>query len=73
MQGLTAQYLTHIGVPVPRDAVALGHPASGVGRMRTQLATHRGGQLTATVARAHKAGVGQQGRSSIERLRSQRL
>jgi NADPH2:quinone reductase len=73
MQGLTAQYLTHIGVPVPRDAVVLVHPASGVGRMHTKLPTHRGGQLIATVARAHKAGVSQQGRSSIDRLRSQRL
>jgi len=56
MQGLTAQYLSHVGVPVPKDAVVLVHSAgSGVGRMLTQLATHRGGRVIATVSRAHKA------------------
>jgi NADPH2:quinone reductase len=56
MQGLTAQYLSHVGVPVPRDAVVLIHSAaSGVGRMLTQLAAHRGGRVIATVSRAHKA------------------
>jgi NADPH2:quinone reductase len=56
MQGLTAQYLSHVAVPVPEDAVVLVHSAgSGVGRMLTQLATHRGGQVIATVSRGHKA------------------
>jgi NADPH2:quinone reductase len=56
MQGLTAQYLSHVAVPVPKDAVVLVHSAgSGVGRMLTQLATHRGGQVIATVSRGHKA------------------
>jgi NADPH2:quinone reductase len=36
--------------------VVLVHSAgSGVGRMLTQLATHRGGQVIATVSRGHKA------------------
>ncbi len=56
MQGLTAQYLSHVGVPVPKDAVVVVHSAgSGVGRMLTQLAAHRGGRVIATVSRAHKA------------------
>lgn len=56
MQGLTAQYLTDVAVPVVRDAVVLVHSAgSGVGRMLTQLASHRGGRVIATVSRAHKA------------------
>jgi NADPH2:quinone reductase len=56
MQGLTAHYLSHVAVPVPEDAVVLVHSAgSGVGRMLTQLATHRGGQVIATVSRGHKA------------------
>jgi NADPH2:quinone reductase len=56
MQGLTAQYLSHIGVPVPRRAVVLVHSAaSGVGRMLTQMAAQRGGRVIATVSRAHKA------------------
>jgi len=43
MQGLTAQYLPHVGVPVPRDAVVLLHSAaSSVGRMLTQMAARRG-------------------------------
>lgn len=38
MQGLTAHYLSHVAVPVPKDAVVLVHSAgSGVGRMLTQL------------------------------------
>jgi NADPH2:quinone reductase len=58
MQGLTAQYLSHVGVPVPQDAVVLVHSAgSGVGRMLTQMAAHRGGRVIATVSRAHKAGA----------------
>ncbi len=56
MQGLTAQYLSHVGVPVAQDAVVLVHSAaSGVGRMLTQLAARRGGRVIATVSRAHKA------------------
>jgi NADPH:quinone reductase len=56
MQGLTAHYLSHVAVPVPKDAVVLVHSAgSGVGRMLTQLATHRGGRVIATVSRGHKA------------------
>ena len=56
MQGLTAQYLSHVGVPVPKDAVVVVHSAgSGVGRMLTQLAGRRGGRVIATVSRAHKA------------------
>jgi NADPH:quinone reductase len=56
MQGLTAQYLSHMAVPVPKGAVVLVHSAgSGVGRMLTQLATHRGGRVIATVSRGHKA------------------
>jgi NADPH2:quinone reductase len=55
MQGLTAHYLSHVAVPVPKDAVVLVHSAgSGVGRMLTQLATHRGGRVIATVSRGHK-------------------
>ena len=58
MQGMTAQYLSQVAVPVPRDAVVLVHSAgSGVGRMLTQLAVHRGGRVIATVSRAHKAGA----------------
>jgi NADPH2:quinone reductase len=61
MQGLTAQHLCYDAVPVPRDAVVLVHSAaSGVGRMLTQLITHRGARVIATVSRAHKA------RSAIE-------
>jgi NADPH:quinone reductase len=56
MQGMTAQYLSYVGVPVPKDAVVLVHSAgSGVGRMLTQLATHRGGRVIATVSKGHKA------------------
>jgi NADPH2:quinone reductase len=56
MQGLTAQYLASVAVPVPKDAVVLVHSAgSGVGRMLTQLATHRGGRVIATVSRGYKA------------------
>jgi NADPH2:quinone reductase len=56
MQGLTAQHLSYDAVPVPKDAVVLVHSAaSGVGRMLTQLITHRGGRVIATVSRAHKA------------------
>lgn len=55
MQGLTAHYLSHVAVPVPSDAVVLVHSAgSGVGRMLTQLVTHRGGRVIATVSRGHK-------------------
>jgi NADPH2:quinone reductase len=55
MQGLTAHYLSHVAVPVPEDATVLVHSAgSGVGRMLTQLATHRGGRVIATVSRGHK-------------------
>jgi NADPH2:quinone reductase len=58
MQGLTAQYLSYVAVPVPQDAVVLVHSAgSGAGRMLTQLAAHRGGRVIATVSRAHKAGA----------------
>jgi NADPH:quinone reductase len=56
MQGMTAQYLSYVGVPVPRDSVVVVHSAgSGVGRMLTQLAARRGGRVIATVSRAHKA------------------
>src|SRR5258708_25362524 len=56
MQGMTAQYLSHVAVPVPKDSVVLVHSAaSGVGGMLTQLAAHRGGRVIATVSRAHKA------------------
>ena len=56
MQGLTAQYLSHVAAPVPRGAVVLVHSAgSGVGRMLTQLAADRGGRVIATVSRGHKA------------------
>lgn len=56
MQGLTAQQLSYVTVPVPKDAVVLVHSAaSGVGRMLTQLITHRGGRVIATVSRPHKA------------------
>lgn len=56
MQGLTAQYLSDVAVPVPKDALVLVHSAgSGVGRMLTRLATHRGGRVIATVSRGHKA------------------
>jgi NADPH2:quinone reductase len=56
MQGLTAQHLSYDAVPVPKGAVVLVHSAaSGVGRMLTQLITHRGGRVIATVSRAHKA------------------
>jgi NADPH2:quinone reductase len=56
MQGLTAHYLSYVAVPVPKDAVVVVHSAgSGVGRMLTQLATHRGGRVIATVSRGHKA------------------
>jgi NADPH2:quinone reductase len=56
MQGLTAHYLSHVAVPVPKDAVVLVHSAgSGVGRMLTKLATHRGGRVIATVSKGHKA------------------
>jgi NADPH:quinone reductase len=51
MQGLTAHYLSHVAVPVPKDAVVLVHSAgSGVGRMLTRLAVHRGGRVIATVS-----------------------
>jgi NADPH:quinone reductase len=51
MQGLTAQYLSHVAVPVPKDSVVLVHSAgSGVGRMLAQLAAHRGGRVIATVS-----------------------
>jgi NADPH2:quinone reductase len=56
MQGLTAHYLSHVAVPVQKDAVVLVHSAgSGVGRMLTRLATHRGGRVIATVSKGHKA------------------
>lgn len=56
MQGLTAQHLCYDAVPVPKGAVVLVHSAaSGVGRMLTQLVTHQGGRVIATVSRAHKA------------------
>jgi NADPH:quinone reductase len=56
MQGLTAHYLSHVAVPVPKDAVVLVHSAgSGVGRMLTRLAVHRGGRVIATVSKGHKA------------------
>jgi NADPH2:quinone reductase len=56
MQGMTAQYLSYVAVPVPKDAVVLVHSAgSGVGRMLTQLATHRGARVIATVSKGHKA------------------
>jgi NADPH2:quinone reductase len=56
MQGLTAQHLSYDAVTVPEGAVVLVHSAaSGVGRMLTQLVTHRGGRVIATVSRAHKA------------------
>jgi NADPH:quinone reductase len=55
MQGMTAQHLLCVAVPVPKGAVVLVHSAaSGVGRMLTQLATHRGGQVVATVSTRHK-------------------
>jgi NADPH:quinone reductase len=56
MQGMTAQFLCSEAVPVATDAVVLVHSAgSGVGRMLTQLATHRGARVIATVSRSHKA------------------
>ena len=56
MQGMTAHYLSHVAVPVPKDAVVLVHSAgSGVGRMLTQLSTHRGARVIATVSKGHKA------------------
>ena len=56
MQGMTAQYLSYVAVPVPKDAVVLVHSAgSGVGRMLTQLSTHRGARVIATVSKAYKA------------------
>ncbi len=56
MQGMTAQHLCYDAVPVEKGAVVLVHSAaSGVGRMLTQLITHRGGRVIATVSRAHKA------------------
>jgi NADPH:quinone reductase len=56
MQGMTAQYLSCVAVPVPKGAVILVHSAaSGVGRMLTQLSAHRGGHVVATVSTAHKA------------------
>ena len=56
MQAMTAQYLSYVAVPVPKDAMVLVHSAgSGVGRMLTQLSTHRGGRVIATVSRKHKA------------------
>jgi NADPH2:quinone reductase len=56
MQGLTAHYLSHVAVPVPKDAVVVVHSAgSGVGRMLTQLTPQRGGRVIATVSRGHKA------------------
>jgi NADPH2:quinone reductase len=56
MQGLTAHYLSHVAVPVPKGAAVVVHSAgSGVGRMLTQLATQRGGRVIATVSRGHKA------------------
>lgn len=55
-QGMTAQHLCYEAVPVSTDAVVLVHSAgSGVGRMLTQLATHRGARVIATVSKAHKA------------------
>jgi len=63
MQGMTAQYLTYVGVPVPEGAAVVVHSAgSGVGRMVTQLVARRGGRVIATVSRAHKAGGGPAGR-----------
>jgi NADPH2:quinone reductase len=56
MQGLTAQYLCQVAVSIPKDAVVLVHSAgSGVGRMLTQLVTHQGARVIATVSRGHKA------------------
>ena len=56
MQGMTAQYLSCVAVPVPKGAVVLVHSAaSGVGRMLTQLSKHRGGNVVATVSTGHKA------------------
>lgn len=56
MQGMTAQYLSCVAVPVPKDATVLVHSAgSGVGRMLTQLSAHRGGRVIATVSKGHKA------------------
>jgi len=56
MQGLTAHHLCYDAVPVPKDAEVLVHSAaSGVGRMLTQLITHRGGRVIGTVSRAHKS------------------
>ncbi|GAS90834.1 quinone oxidoreductase [Mycolicibacterium brisbanense] len=58
MQALTAHYLACVAVPVPKGARVLIHSAaSGVGRMLTQLAAHRGAQVLATVSQPHKAGV----------------
>jgi NADPH2:quinone reductase len=56
MQAMTAQYLSCVAVPVPKDAVVLVHSAgSGVGRMLTQISTHRGGRVIAIVSKGHKA------------------
>jgi len=61
MQGMTAQYLTYVGVPVPEGAAVVVHSAgSGVGRMVTQLVARRGGRVIATVSRAHKAAAARQ-------------
>ncbi|GAB3348104.1 quinone oxidoreductase [Amycolatopsis echigonensis] len=60
MQAMTAQYLCCVAVDISKDAVVLVHSAgSGVGRMLTQLATHLGARVIATVSRAHKASSAQ--------------
>jgi NADPH:quinone reductase len=56
MQGMTAQHLCFEAVPVGKGSIVLVHSAgSGVGRMLTQLASHRGARVIGTVSRPHKA------------------
>ena len=58
MQALTAHHLCHTAVDAGEGVVALVHSAaSGVGRMLTQLISHRGGTVIATVSQPAKAAI----------------
>ena len=56
LQGMTAQYLATSTCPVePGDDVLIHAAAGGVGLLLTQIVTHLGGRVLATVSTAEKA------------------
>jgi len=56
LQGMTAHYLATSTCPVePGDDVLIHAAAGGVGLLLTQVVTHRGGRVLATVSTAEKA------------------